>query len=148
MRLTRCNNAFPAKSPLTTMFDEFFNTSIADIVGADFTTDRPSVNITEQDDKYILELAVPGVNKEYFDIKIDKDQLIISGEQTEESTDNAESKFTRREFNFSSFKRRFHLPKSIDRNAIDASYEDGLLTIALHKTEEAKVKEPTVIEIK
>lgn len=148
MNLTRWNNAFPTKSPLTTLFDDFFNTSIADIVGSDFTTNQPSVNIIEEDDKYTLELAVPGVNKEDFNVEVDKNRLIISATHTKEETDKEEGKFTRREFNFSSFERSFHLPKSVDKNAIDANYQNGLLTLMLSKTEDAKVKEPTVIEIK
>ena len=148
MNLIRWNNAFPAKSPLTTLFDEFFNTSIADIVGSDFTTNQPSVNITEEDDKFVLELAVPGLNKENFSVEIDKDQLIVSAEQKSENAETEEGKFTRREFNFSSFKRSFYLPKTVDKTSVDASYNDGLLAISLSKTEEAKEKEPTVIEIK
>lgn len=148
MNLIRWNNAFPVKSPLTTLFDDFFNTSIADIVGSDFTTNQPSVNITEEDDKFVLELAVPGLSKENFNVEIDKDQLIVSAEHKAENAETEEGKFTRREFNFSSFKRSFYLPKTVDKSSVDASYNDGLLAISLSKTEEAKEKEPTVIEIK
>jgi len=148
MNLIRWNNAYPTKSPLTTLFDDFFNTSIADIVGSDFTTSQPSVNIIEEDDKYLLELAAPGLSKESFMVEVDKDQLIVSVDQSKENTDTEDGKFTRREFNFSSFKRSFYLPKSVDKSAIDAKYSEGLLSISLSKNEDAKVKAPTVIEIK
>lgn len=148
MNLIKWNNAFPAKSPLTTMFDDFFNTSIADIVGSDFTTSQPSVNVIEEDDKYIMEVAAPGIDKENFNIEIDKDQLIISAETSSEKHEGEDGKFTRREFNFSTFKRSFYLPKTIDKSSVDASYNDGVLFIELSKTEEAKEKAPTVIDIK
>jgi len=148
MNLVRWNNASPVRSPLSTIFDDFFNTSIGDIVGADFTTDHPSVNIVEEDDKFIIEVAAPGINKTDFNVEVDKGQLIISAESSIENEDEEGGKFTRREFNYNSFTRSFHLPKTVNKESIDASYEDGILSIELLKTEEAKEKAPTVIDIK
>lgn len=148
MNLVKWNNAFPVKSPLTTIFDDFFNTSIADIVGTDFTTNQPSVNIVGEGDKYIIEVAAPGFNKDDFNIEIDKDLLIITGKHSKKDAGDEAGKFTRREFNFSSFKRSFHLPKTVNKEAVDASYESGILSIELLKTEEAKEKDPVVIDIK
>lgn len=148
MNLIKWNNTMPARSPLTTIFDDFFNTSIADIVGTDFTTNQPSVNIVEEDNRYLLEVAVPGLEKADFNLEVDKDQLIISATKSEEQKEEKEGKFTRREFNFSSFKRSFYMPKTVDKTSVDASYNDGILSIVLNKTEEAKEKAPTVIDIK
>ena len=147
MNLIKWNNAIPVKSPLTTLFDDFFNTSIADIVGTDFTTNQPSVNIIEEDDKYILEVAAPGLDKADFNVEVNKDQLIISATKSTENNDD-KGKFTRREYNFSAFKRSFYMPKTVDKTSADASYNDGILAISLSKTEEAKEKAPTVIDIK
>lgn len=148
MNLVNWNNTIPVRSPLSTLFDDFFNTSIADIVGADFTTDHPSVNIVEEGDKYIIAVAVPGINKSDLDIKVEKDQLIISAKHTTEEQDTTEGKYTRREFNYSSFTRSFYLPKTVNKEAVEASYEKGILTIELLKTPEAKEKAPAVIDIK
>ena len=148
MNLVRWNNTTPLRSPLTTIFDDFFNTSIADIVGTDFTTNHPSVNIIEEDDKYKITVAAPGIDKTDFDVKVEKDHLVISAERSTENTDNEGGKFTRIEFNYSTFTRSFHLPKSVNKEAIDASYEHGILSITLLKAEEAKEKAPTVIDIK
>lgn len=148
MNLVRWNNTTPARSPLTTLFDDFFNTSIADIVGTDFTTNQPSVNVVEEADRYVIEVAAPGINKSDFNVEVDKDQLIISAEHAKEETDGEKGKFTRREYNYSSFKRNFFIPKSINKDAVDASYDNGILSITLLKTEEAKEKAPTVIDIK
>lgn len=146
MNYSKWNHLSPSKSPLTNFLDDFFNSSLSDIIGAEFTTSKPSINIVEEDDKFILSLAAPGLSKEVFDIKLDKDQLIISAEIKSEN-DEVNENFKRREFNYNSFKRSFFIPKSVNRDSIEASYEDGILSLKLSKTEEAKVKEPTKINI-
>ena len=71
----------------------------------------PAVNIKENEDSFEILLAAPGLNKEDFSIEIDENILKISSEfkQNEEVKDE---KFSRREFNFSSFKRAFTLPET------------------------------------
>ena len=120
-------------------FDEVFNRSISDFVGSDFVMNVPSVNVLENEKGFTLELAAPGLNKEEFKY-IEKDRLFVSveKEKTEEVT---QGKFTRKEFNYSSFKRSFFVPKSIDREAIVANYENGVLSIVLPKKEEVVIQE-------
>ena len=62
--------------------------------------------------------------------------------------ENEAGKWTRKEFNFSSFKRSFHITDTVDAEKIVAEYQNGILTVALPKKEEAKAKEPKTIEIK
>lgn len=121
-------------------FDEIFNRSISDFVGSDFVMNMPSVNIVENETGFTLELAAPGLVKDDFKIDIEKDRLFVSAknESTEEVT---EGKFTRNEFNYSSFKRSFFLPKSIDREAILASYTNGVLSVVLPKRAEVVIEE-------
>lgn len=102
---------------------------------------QPSVNIKETDDQFVLELAAPGLKKEDFHIEVEQDQLILSAEK--EST---QEEYNRREFNYSSFRKSFHLDHTIDTEQISAQYEDGVLTLSLPKKEEAK-KEVKRIEI-
>ena len=128
-------------------FDDFFNRSLSDIVGADFTVSQPSVNILEEEDKYIVEVAAPGVDKKDFNIEVDKNQLIISANREEEK-EEVEGKMTRNEFNFSSFTRKFILPDTVDTDSIDATYKEGILIISLGKKEAAKAKAPLNVKIK
>jgi len=102
---------------------------------------QPSVNIKEAEDLFLLELAAPGLKKEDFNIEIEQDQLILSAEK--EST---KEEYSRREFNYSSFTKTFHLDQTIDSDKISAQYEDGILSMTLPKKEEAK-KETKRIEI-
>ena len=123
--------------------NDFANRSVADVVGRDFTVNQPSVNIVEEADQHIIHLAAPGLTKEDFKIKIDKDHLIISSEKEQTEA----GKFTRKEFNYSSFKRSFYLPKEVNKDGISAEYNNGILSVTLVKKEEAKEKDPVTIEI-
>jgi HSP20 family protein len=149
MYLRRFNRPVPA-NPLTTVLDEFFTKGLNELAGQNFSFNRPSVNIIENDDTFEVKLAAPGLKKEDFEIKIDKDQLLVKVSQVEESEDKNEegnTKYRRREFNYGSFSRSFHLPETIDTEGIKAAYTDGVLTITLDKKEEAKPKEPQLIAI-
>lgn len=106
----------------------------------------PAVNIKENEENYELELAVPGRNKEDFNVEVDNNVMTITGET--KSEDNVtEENYTRREFSFSSFKRSFTLPETIDEDKIKASYVDGVLKFTLPKKEEALPKPKRLIEI-
>jgi HSP20 family protein len=97
----------------------------------------PAVNITEQKDEYLVSLAVPGMKKEDFKIDVNGNMLTISAEK-QESKEEKDKKFTRKEFNYSSFSRTFTLPEEILKEKIEAKYEDGVLNIALPRKEEVK----------
>lgn len=106
----------------------------------------PAVNIKENEKDFELELAVPGRKKDDFSIEIDRDVLTISSEVKSEDTTSKEN-YTRREFAYSAFKRAFTLPKTIDGDKINASYEDGILKFVLPKKEEALPKPKRLIEL-
>ena len=106
----------------------------------------PAVNIKENETNFELELAVPGRKKEDFNIEMDHDVLTISSELKQEDH-VSEEQYTRREFSYSSFKRAFTLPETIDSENINASYEDGILKFVLPKKEEALPKPKRMIEI-
>ncbi|WP_394993545.1 Hsp20/alpha crystallin family protein [Emticicia sp.] len=106
----------------------------------------PAVNVLENQDYFKIELAAPGLKKEDFKVNIHENTLTISTENKIETAETV-GKYTRKEFNYTSFKRSFTLPKSIDGEKIVATYNDGVLGLELPKKEEAKPKEPRLIEI-
>lgn len=128
--------------------DEMFNTDLPSVFTSNFNTgiSLPKVNIKETEDAYFVEMAVPGLKKSDFHINLDNQLLSIS---TEVKVDNEqkEENYTRREFGYSSFKRSFTLPETIDDTKIDASYKDGILSIKLPKKEEARRKPSRAIKI-
>ncbi len=98
----------------------------------------PSANIRETENSFVLDLAVPGLNKEDFKINLDSNVLTVSSDVREEN-EEANEKYTRREFYYNSFCRSFTLPKTIDLDNIKADYKEGILSVNLPKREEAKV---------
>jgi HSP20 family protein len=106
-------------------------------------TTVPPVNIIENENLYVLSLAVPGMKKEDFKISLEGLMLTIST-QKEENREQTEERFTRKEYDFYSFSRSFTLPEDVKPEYIEAKYEDGLLKIVLPRKEE--VKQTTVIK--
>lgn len=100
----------------------------------------PAVNVSETKENFIITLGVPGMKKEDFDIRIDRNILTISCEKEEEKEEN-EKAFNRKEYNFSSFSRSFTLPDEVLKEKIEALYEKGELKLMLPKTEKAKITE-------
>lgn len=145
MSLIRYNDPTPVRS-FNRFVEDFFNRGIGEFVGSDNFISHPSVNVKETDDNYIIELAAPGLEKKDFNINVENDYLTISAERKQEN-ETKEENYTRREFNYSSFRRSFNLPKSVNADAIAANYTDGVLNITLPKREEAKKKATRVIDI-
>ena len=106
----------------------------------------PKVNIKEEPDAFVVEMAAPGLKKSDFEINLDNNILSISAEVSESKQDVADN-YTRREFGYSSFKRTFTLPDSVDDSKIKASYNEGILEVHLPKKEEAKDKPARIIDI-
>ena len=113
-----------------------------------FNANVPAVNIKETDTNFGIELAAPGKTKEDFNIEIDHNVLTISSEEkTEKEEKDNQGKYTRREFSYSSFRRAFTLPESVNADSINATYENGVLHVTLPKREEALPKPKRMIEI-
>jgi HSP20 family protein len=119
---------------VSNIFDQILNRSISEMVGADFTLSIPSANVVEHDDNFQIILAVPGLEKSDFSINVDKNQLIVSAEKENPVLPEGAA-IKRKEFNYSSFKRNFTLPETVDNNRIKAEYTDGMLTLTLLKKE-------------
>lgn len=119
--------------PLPSIFNDFFTPwqDFFDLQPGNFRTlSAPAVNIAELDKKYVISVAAPGMKKNDFKIDVDGNMLVISSE-TESEKKEEESNYTRREYNYSSFERRFTLPDEVEADKIDAKYEDGVLKINL-----------------
>lgn len=112
--------------------------------GADYSV--PAVNIKENENSFDIEMAAPGLNKEDFNIKIEKDILTISSE-IENKNETEKEKFTRKEFSFKSFKRSFSIPETVEVDKIKATHKNGILNLELPKLDEAKVKKAKTIKI-
>lgn len=134
MRTLVKSNQFPSFRSMMEDFwntDGFFNKPIFE------NGFLPAVNIRDKKDSYELEVSAPGFKKEDFKVSTDDGMLIISAETSSENEEENDS-YTRKEFSRSSFSRSFNLPENVLEEDIKARYNDGLLQIALRKTEPGK----------
>lgn len=141
MTLVRTNNEwYPT---VNHMFNDFFGDSWQMPRKASV----PAINVIENGDAYAIEIAAPGYEKTDFKLNVENEVLSISVEKQEENA-SEEQTYARREFSYSSFERKFSLPKEqIDSDKIEATYEKGILTVNLPKREEIKPKPARAIEI-
>ena len=132
------------------LIPSLFNTtpSIGDFFTDDFFTFRPQTsqlfNVSEDGESYLIEVSSPGFNKEDFNIELDNTNLVISGELKEE---NEDLNYQKREFKYSSFKRRFSLPQMVNRDKINAEYKNGILRVKVPKVEKEQTKAIRTIAI-
>ena len=113
-----------------------------------FNQTFPAVNTIEKDNQYLLEIAVPGMDKKDFEIEIQNDLISISSISKQEKEIKDNLNYNRQEFNYNSFHRTFSLPKEVDQSKIKAIYSNGILTITLPKLKEVISKSKKLIEVK
>lgn len=133
---------FKEPASFAPLFDGFFNDFFGGRQTHSLMARVPAVNVRENENGYQVELAAPGLNKKDFNIEINDNVLTVSAERKEEKEEPAtgNQKVTRKEFSYTSFRRSFSLPESVDGENIKASYQDGILGIELPKKEEEKAK--------
>lgn len=103
----------------------------------------PRTDLVETDESYRIHLDVPGMTKEDLKINYQDNQLTVSGERKSDRTADDEE-YVRVERSFGHFYRSFTLPRTVNAEDINATYDNGVLTISVPKTEEVK---PRQIEI-
>lgn len=111
---------FPKLDP---WFDNLFDSKLIS---------TPSVNIIENDEAYLIDIATPGFNKSNFNVEINGDKLEVSAESSIENDEDTLN-YKKREFSYSSFRRSFSLPKNVDHNKVSADYVDGILKLSIPK---------------
>lgn len=141
MNLLKSNSDLVFPSLLDEIFKTDWNGGIQN-----FQNTLPAVNIKENEINFKLEVYAPGLSKEDFKVEISQKTLSISCEKQFENEANDEQ-YSRKEFSSTSFKRTFNLPESVNSDAIQANYENGVLNISLPKREDALPKPKRVIEI-
>lgn len=131
MMPTRKNNGW-----IPDIFNDFFDTEWMPKAKAT----APAINVIEDEKKYTVEVAAPGMCKEDFDIQINEnnDLVIKMEKKTSSETDNKDEekcncRYLRREFSYTKFQQTLILPEDVDKEMINAKVENGVLTIELPK---------------
>ena len=127
-------NLFPSTP---SMFDDFFTRDFFNLSNRNQANTLPAVNIQETKDKFILELAAPGMAKEDFKIELNNNNnnLMITAERENKVEDkDEEGNYTRQEFSYQHFSRSFRLPETkVQGDKISAKYDNGILNISIPK---------------
>lgn len=123
------------------IFDQFFGRGSDDDTS---TVWAPRTDLSETDDAFRIRLDVPGMTKDDIAINLQNNTLTVSGERSSERQEDGEE-YVRVERAFGTFHRTFTLPDAVDPDRVEATYDGGVLTINVPKTEKSTRRQ---IEIK
>ena len=135
-------------TPFDKMFDQMVEAQFPDVVkqvgvkpyqGSAY----PKVNVYEYEDKVGIVAEIPGLDKKQLNVEVEDGVLTISGDKHSIFEDEG-AKVLRRELKQSSFKRSFELGEQLDGDNINASFKDGVLSVAIPKIEPEKPKKTSV----
>jgi HSP20 family protein len=128
-----------------TVFDEFFD---HDVMPRTNVT-APAVNVKEDDKAYTMEVAAPGIRKEFCRVSINEDgNLNVAIEnKTEHKDEDHKQHYLRREFSYTNYEQNYSLPDDVERDQISAKVEHGVLTVVLPKKSKVETKMSKTIDI-
>ncbi len=126
-------------------FPDFFNDLFdAALTPAKAKTAAPAINVSENDKEYKVEVAAPGMGKDDFDIELNEENNLViklekkvekNDEQPEGAKKDSEYRYLRREFSYEKYQQTLILPDDVDKEAINATVEHGVLTVSLPKVQ-------------
>ena len=131
-------------TPVSSLMDELLNYPLTrwdDFFMKEW--ENLSADIWEEDNNLFVKMAMPGIKKEDIKISVTADSLTIEGNSKEE-TEKKDKKYFLKTFQTSSYSQSFNLPTTINPDAVEAKFEDGVLTVRLPKAKETQVKQITI----
>lgn len=141
MTLIRWNPARQRMMPMVAEWDHLMNGFFSDrLEDTELTDWTPAIDITEDNDAFLVTADLPGLTKKDININIKENMLTISGERKTEKKDENKN-YCRTERRYGAFKRSFQLTDKVIADKITASFKDGVLTVNVPKAEEVKPKE-------
>src|SRR5687768_9929871 len=131
---------WPGQNPLDEfrqVFDRLFDDDQSRSDESSVVTSQwvPSVDVKEENDRFVLYADLPGIDPDDIEVSMDKALLTIRGERSSESSSETE-RYSRIERRYGSFHRRFALPDSADPEGIEARGRNGVLEIVIPKRPE------------
>lgn len=140
---------FPVMRTSNNWLDNAFNDLFSDSALSRMNSTAPAVNVKDTENAYVMEVAVPGIKKEFCRVNIDDDgNLEIAIEnKLEHKEDNKKEHYLRREFSYSNYQQSYILPEDVDREKISAKVLNGVLEIELPKVVKSEQKVQRKIEI-
>lgn len=141
---------FPVIRTNNNWLDNAFNDFFSDNALSRMNATAPAVNVKVNENGYVMEVAVPGIKKEFCRVNIDdKGNLEIAIEnKLEHKEEEKKEHYLRREFSYSNYQQSYVLPDDVDREKVSAKVLDGVLEIALPRVRKEEQKVQRNIEIK
>jgi HSP20 family protein len=130
------------RNRMSRLVDEAFNDFLAPVTGMDETLGSnwlPPVDVHEDGDQLVFTAEVPGIPKDAIEITVENRLLTLSGERKFEREEDRDQ-YHRIERAYGTFSRTFRLPANVDASQAKATFDNGVLTVSLPKSEEAKPK--------
>lgn len=138
--------------------NNWLDSAFNDLFDMDWTprhvTTAPAVNVKESDTAFTMDIAAPGLKKEFCSVNINNEgNLVVKIENKAEHEEKSDEEgkthhYLRREFSYANYEQTYVLPENVNKEGISAKVEDGILTIELPKlTPEQEKKLDRVIEI-
>lgn len=131
-------------TPVRSLMDDFFgypSNRFDDFFSRDF--EDLSANVWEEDNSIFVKMAMPGIKKNDIKISITGDSINIEGKRKEEKEEK-DKKYFLKTLQSYSYSQSFNLPSLVNTESVDASFEDGVLTVKLPKAKESQTKEITI----
>ncbi|MCE2997268.1 MAG: Hsp20/alpha crystallin family protein [Cyclobacteriaceae bacterium] len=137
MSIIRYNANDFVPTSFSNLVDRFFNDSMVRAGGSTFV---PKVDVLENEQAFEIHFAVPGLNKEDFNIELKDNYLTVSGER-KFSNEKKDKNYHSIETSYGSFSRAFSLPENADASKINAKYDRGILELTIPKDEKKALKQ-------
>lgn len=131
-------NYTPFDTQIDRLLDEVFTG-----VGRQTPTFTPRSDVYEEEDRFVVETVIPGLEAKDIRIEVEGNVLKVSSERKEEAADSKRT-YHNREIRLGALNRSFRLPANVDGSKVEASYKQGVLKIELPKREEAKPRQITI----
>ena len=130
---------------MPTVFEDFLN---SDFLPRTSST-APAVNVKESETEYVMEVAAPGIKKEYCRVGINDDgNLTVAIEnKVEHKHEDKHNHYLRREFSYTNYEQNYTLPDDVERDKISAKVEDGILTVTMPRLQKEEKKCAKAIEV-
>jgi HSP20 family protein len=137
MKLTKQAPTTIVREDFENLFDRFFGRGLTGAPTRVFeTTWMPNLDFSEDDKNYIIRVEAPGIPKEDLEVNLDGQILTISGRRTFEKEEQSEEYFWR-EREQGRFVRTVRLPAPVDAAKVEATYNDGVMSIRVPKVQGA-----------
>ena len=141
------NKLVTVRSPFLEMASKFFDNNFDYYPSILERKNSGLSNVSENENEYLIEITAPGLKKEDIKIEIENDILKIYSD-VEDSKEEKNDGYYRREFYKSSFERNFTLSNNVNKESISASMTDGILSVTIPKLKEEEKKSSLKITIK